>query len=413
MKMEKYQKHPKMTKPNIGNFGRNEWAIMGTNCNAIQQLAQQLNHFFFVGVPSKNKKYKTAYIDADHFHRNSSEKADDADESLPYFLKYTDKINFNRFDFKAQIMPFQYKTLFNETDIVLINGNHFQGKRQIVVLDEKKFESLSRKLDRLTQVDAFLSLNMAHPDASGTEGVVLPDFLKSHLKNWAEIPVFSINDVEKIAHHLIANISIPTIKGLILAGGRSTRMGTDKGKIDYHGKPQRDFIAEILMAHPDKVGRGLNIEPHFSIRAEQAAEFPENQKVIADTFLELGPFGAILSAFRHDPNAAWLVVACDLPLLDAEALKYLIENRNPNKIATTFRSPESAEGFPEPLITIWEPKSYAILLQFMAQGISCPRKVLINSDVLVLDAPLPHALMNVNTLEEKEKAINYLSRGVV
>ena len=118
--------------------------------------------------------------------------------------------------------------------------------------------------------------------------------------------------------------------------------------------------------------------------------------------------GAILSAFRENPNAAWLVVACDLPLLDETTLNFLIKNRDTSKIATTFRSPESKEGFPEPLITIWEPKSYPVLLQFLAQGISCPRKVLINSDVHVLDAPLPETLMNANTPDDKALAISLI-----
>ena len=123
--------------------------------------------------------------------------------------------------------------------------------------------------------------------------------------------------------------------------------------------------------------------------------------IIADTFLELGPFGAILSAFRHDPNAAWLVVACDLPLLDAKTLDFLIKNRNLSAVATAFRSPQSADSFPEPLITIWEPRAYPILLSFLAQGISCPRKMLINSEIHLLHAPNNEALSNVNTPEEK------------
>ena len=67
-------------------------------------------------------------------------------------------------------------------------------------------------------------------------------------------------------------------------------------------------------------------------------------------------------------------------------------------MATAFRSPVNA--FPEPLIAIWEPRSYPVLLQFLAQGYSCPRKVLINSPVELLEAPNPLALKNVNTPEE-------------
>jgi molybdopterin-guanine dinucleotide biosynthesis protein A len=181
-------------------------------------------------------------------------------------------------------------------------------------------------------------------------------------------------------------------------------MGSDKAFLDYHGKPQYAFLADIL--------RGLNIETYISCRAEQVSEFNDNQEVITDSFLDLGPYGAILSAFRHDPNAAWLVLACDLPLLDAETLQFLIEKRNTHKVATSFQSPESKEGFPEPLIAIWEPRAYPTLLQFLAQGISCPRKVLINSDIELLTPSVNEALMNVNTPEERVALLNELQTHI-
>ncbi|NJN80809.1 MAG: NTP transferase domain-containing protein, partial [Anaerolineales bacterium] len=140
--------------------------------------------------------------------------------------------------------------------------------------------------------------------------------------------------------------------------------------------------------------------------------FIDNHTVIIDTFLELGPYGAILSAFREDPNAAWLVLACDLPLLDVETLQFLIENRNASLTATSFKSPESKEGFPEPLIAIWEPRAYPTLLQFLAQGISCPRKVLINSEIELLIPPSEAALTNINTLAERKALLTQLHTQV-
>jgi molybdenum cofactor guanylyltransferase len=373
--MEKHQKHTKLTKPNIGNFGRNEWAILGTPCGVVQKLAKSLRE----NLPPQ---YKIAYVDADH-------KAGDEAETILNFLEYTDKITYNRFDIKGKMTPFQFKSQFDETDIVLINGNHFEGKRQIVVLDERKYESLSRKLNRLTQVDMFLCEN--------TEGVVIPEFLKNHLPNWAKIPVFNIENVEKIAQSVIEQSLIPNLQPLILTGGKSSRMGRDKAQIDYHGKPQWENVRSLMY----DIRNNSKLEMYISCRIEQQENF-NGVNFIFDTFMDLGPFGAILSAFRENPNVAWLVVACDLPLLDTATLQYLIDHRNPSKIATTYKSPVSPEGFPEPLITIWEPKAYPILLQFLAQGVSCPRKVLINSDVKILDAPNPQALMNVNTVAEFE-----------
>ncbi len=376
--MEKHQKHASLTKPLSGKFSINEWAIMGTPCSNIQKLAKDLTE-------KMTPQYKVAYIDADH-------KAGDEGESFPFTFEYTDKIGFHRLDFSAKLTPFQFRSLLNNTDMALVNGNHFEAKRQIVVLDPKKMESLSRKLNRVTAVDLFLTID--------TEGGQIPVFLKNHLPNCASIPMLNITETDKIARFLSAKIQTPTLKSLILVGGKSTRMGTDKAFLDYHGKPQYAILADIL--------RGLDIETYISCREEQATQFIDNHKVITDTFLELGPFGAILSAFRENPNTAWLVLACDLPLLDADTLQYLIANRNPHLTATSFKSPESKEGFPEPLIAIWEPRAYPTLLQFLAQGISCPRKVLINSDIELLTPPIETALMNVNTFEERNALLNQL-----
>ena len=64
-------------------------------------------------------------------------------------------------------------------------------------------------------------------------------------------------------------------------------------------------------------------------------------------------------------------------------MKLLLEKRNPAKVATAVKG--KGKQFPEPLmVTIYEPKSYPVLLQYLAQGYSCPRKMLINSEVLKL-----------------------------
>ena len=131
-------------------------------------------------------------------------------------------------------------------------------------------------------------------------------------------------------------------------------------------------------------------------------------QTLADTFTGLGPYGAILSAFRKKPDAAWLVVACDLPLLDIDTLQYLKDHRNASSTATAFESPHN--NLPEPLITIWEPKSYPVLLSFLSQGYTCPAKVLRNSDTTILKIKNPEALTNVNTKEELGKVQQVLRK---
>ncbi|QIL78035.1 NTP transferase domain-containing protein [Hymenobacter sp. HDW8] len=269
--------------------------------------------------------------------------------------------------------------------LVLVNGNHFRAKQQIIILDPAK--PLDRKLDKLTDVQLILRV---------TEGQALPEYLQNHLPGASQIPSLDLADTDGIAAFVKQwwQASVPPLRGLVLAGGQSQRMQTDKGRLRYHGQEQREYAAELLATVCSDV--------HVSCRPDQAAELPATLQPLPDRFLDLGPLGGILSAFQLDPNAAWLVVACDLPFLSTDTLNHLVAHRQPGKMATAYQSPH--KDFPEPLITIWEPSSYATLLRFLSLGYSCPRKALINSNVAVLKAPDARELRNVNTPEEREAA---------
>jgi len=185
------------------------------------------------------------------------------------------------------------------------------------------------------------------------------------------------------------------INGLVLAGGKSSRMGRDKTIMQWHGIQQQFYLADILKPFCKEV--------FISKRKQQGDDIDSAYKIIVDSYEGIGPYGAILSAFRFQQDMAWLVVACDLPLLDKSTLSYLMENRDADTMATTFRSPY--DGLPEPLITIWEPKSKSILLDYLSKGYTCPRKVLIKeNNACLLQAPDPDALLNVNTPEDLIKA---------
>jgi molybdopterin-guanine dinucleotide biosynthesis protein A len=184
----------------------------------------------------------------------------------------------------------------------------------------------------------------------------------------------------------------PVLNGLVLAGGKSKRMGKDKSLINWHGKEQLYHIADLLKPFCSEV--------FISCRKEQL-HLITGYQAIADSYEDMGPYGAILSAFHHNADRAWLVVACDLPLLNTETFSYLMQQRDPQAMATTFESPH--DGLPEPLITIWEPKSMNILLASLPNGYQCPRKALINNDTKVIQAKNPHVLTNVNTPQDVEK----------
>jgi molybdopterin-guanine dinucleotide biosynthesis protein A len=376
-----HQKHTQSIKPEQGVFGRNELAITGTSCSSIKALAIRLSK-------QLSAQYRLAFVDAEHPEKNSARASDGADSSSGIDLSYIRKESVRQFNINKPTYNYRLKRLFTEQDLVILNGNHFEAPGKITVIDPHK------------PVDP--------AKFSGTKIIVLqkgvsriPDDVKKHIKEMAEIPVFNIDEIPAIAscieQFLVA--STPPLTGLVLAGGKSTRMHTDKTRLNYHGKPQHLYLYELIEHYCDRV--------FLSCREEQENEIPENYDTITDTFLEMGPFGALLSAFRQQPNSAWLTVACDLPLLSSQTLQTLVDSRNPSKIATAFRNPKS--DFPEPLITIWEPKSYQVLLQFLGMGCSCPRKVLINADIEILEAPDAQELMNANTPQEYERALAHLT----
>ncbi|MDR8394138.1 NTP transferase domain-containing protein [Aliifodinibius sp. S!AR15-10] len=370
---KKHQKHTKLQKPQLGNFGRHELSFIGTTCAEMKKLADRITHHLA-------SSYKLAYVDAEH----SSD--DSAPSPVKHTLLYTQRGDSQRFEFSTQLNSYHIKSQFNEIDLVLVNGNHFSAGQQVVVIDPRK--SLQKKGEQLTDVKMIILQEDVH--------TVSPE-IKDLFENFDSIPIYNISEPEQIAGEVKSLIqqAIPSISGLVLAGGKSTRMHTDKTVLDYHGKPQRTHLYELLGDFCDDV--------FISCRKDQEEQIPDTYKTIPDVFLEMGPMGAILSAFRRSPNTAWLSVACDLPLLSPESLQYLVENRNPSKIATAFNNPDSS--FPEPLITIWESRSYPVLLHFLSLGYSCPRKALINSDIELLEAPDPRELTNVNRPDEYREAL--------
>lgn len=183
------------------------------------------------------------------------------------------------------------------------------------------------------------------------------------------------------------------LNGLILTGGRSTRMGQDKSRLVYHGKPQREHLTDLLQPFCDTV--------FWSVNTEQAVELAQtNQPVIVDTFDIPGPLNGILSAFQHDSKTAWLVIACDMPLLTDQSLIALITGRNSTKPATAFY--DSNGQFPEPLLSIWEPAIEPMLQTAVAAGYYAPRPILMLANCHLLTIPDVRELTNVNKPEEQK-----------
>ncbi|WP_082026411.1 NTP transferase domain-containing protein [Flammeovirga sp. OC4] len=362
----KRQKKAKISQREIGNYGVNEIAIMGVDSNAIREFVVHI----FRELPSlkvglldqKVVKGQVPFISGEIFDNN-------------------DHTGFKRFDVSVSTPAFELRTYFRDCAITFVNGNYFKGQQQLLFIDNRS--SLIEQVEDIKD-----PIGVVFKESNQT----IPNELLTVKPELADLPTFLASDLEGITSFILSHIEVkPQLKGLVLVGGKSTRMGEDKAMLDYHGLPQWKYSYDLLSQYCEEV---------FVSVADKKDKYAEVEQ-LEDKFLGLGPLGGILSALQSDPNSAWLVVACDLPLLSVNSINQLVQSRNSQKLATTFKSPTMK--FPEPLICIWEPKAYGKLLEFLSWGYSSPLKTLMNNDIELVIPTYEEEMTNANTPEEYQR----------
>ena len=189
----------------------------------------------------------------------------------------------------------------------------------------------------------------------------------------------------------VPTMTDPKLRGLVLAGGQSSRMGSDKAALLIGGR--------TLLARSVELLQPLTTAVHVAVRAEQADSQLRGQfALLFDVAPAQGPAAALVAAWMHDPDAAWLVLACDMPAMERTALEALVTGRDPSRGGTAWRNPE--DDLPEPLCAIWEPATLARLAAVVRQagnGAVSPRALLAAADPLLLSPAPPAVLGSVNT----------------
>jgi len=172
-------------------------------------------------------------------------------------------------------------------------------------------------------------------------------------------------------------MSAPLV-GLVLAGGESRRMGSDKAMLHWAGVPaasrlrslMRPFCTEVLLSRAP--GQEL---PEGWIETETVRDLP----------VASGPLRGILSALAARPGSAVLAIAIDQPLVDEDLLRSLVGGRDPSVHATCFLDSDGA--LPDPTCAIYEPTFPDAAAPWASQGKGCPRKVVLNTPSRVLPSP--------------------------
>ena len=149
------------------------------------------------------------------------------------------------------------------------------------------------------------------------------------------------------------NHIIPGSYGLVVCGGSSSRMGTDKSMLIYYEKPQRYHVYEMLQAFCEKV--------FISCREEQANSIEDGYNILTDhpSYKNIGPMAALLTAFTKFPKKDILLIGCDYPFLTATDLQHFLPYCKEENFAVSFYNEQ--EDLYEPLLAWYQHTSFDIL----------------------------------------------------
>ena len=182
------------------------------------------------------------------------------------------------------------------------------------------------------------------------------------------------------------------ITGIILAGGKSSRMGKDKGWVLFRKKPLIDYAVELLGG----------ICQSIIISANNSAYDRLGLPVYHDIIPDSGPMGGIYTCLKHSPTKQNLVLACDMPFVSGDLLNYLISHSNGFMAVI----PQTSDGNYEPLCGFYHKEMAEVLEKLILNHQFKMLNILAESSVKALPflPELPfyreEVFLNVNTLND-------------
>lgn len=205
-----------------------------------------------------------------------------------------------------------------------------------------------------------------------------------------------------------------SFKPLVLAGGKATRMGRPKHLLRMpNGETLLQHISSALYqacGSPEKVYMSVALESQIGpmtgdVRYISEFIFDSEENATSES---AGPVAGLLAAHRTDPDATWLVAACDYPLLTDHTLRYLSNSYCPP--VTCFRN---KEGYHVPVIGIWSPTALKELAEEAAAGNRSLAAVIKKLNGTVVDCPpsCEDWLSDVNTEEDWQEITKVLLGG--
>lgn len=190
------------------------------------------------------------------------------------------------------------------------------------------------------------------------------------------------------------------VTGIILAGGKSRRMGEEKGLLCFGGKYMIEYAISVLREVCDKIIISENSDAYNFL----------GYPVVADIFPNSGPMGGIYSALKHSDTELNLVLSCDMPFITKEMLYYLIENSTEHDVAVPWYGGRKFE----PMCAVYHQRVIPVFERFIKENnFRIPdaykelktNKIQMSDDLEVYN---PILFENINSKIELQKAVQVL-----
>ena len=193
------------------------------------------------------------------------------------------------------------------------------------------------------------------------------------------------------------------VGAVVLAGGRSQRMGRDKALLPFAGQPLIAHIVTQMATLCEDVLIGSNEAERFSFLA---------RPVIADRRPGEGPLMGLVSCLAASTHELNVVLSCDVPTVDVHFLRRMLAaaGRVENIASVDAVVPVDAEGRPEPLYAVYRRSCVAVAEEVLAAGGRSLRDLLARLSVRYVPLPEGDWFRNLNTPEDYHAAL--AARGI-
>lgn len=185
------------------------------------------------------------------------------------------------------------------------------------------------------------------------------------------------------------------IVGAVMAGGKSSRMGSEKALLAVEGRPMISYVTGTLSQ--------LFSEVIICGADPQRYEFL-GFRVVRDVFQRCGPLAGIHTALTHSAGRPVFVLSCDMPFVPPELVHHILASADRPHTRIAF-----SEGVLQPLCGIYGQECLPVAEEDLSEGKYSIIRMLkkVKHSAVKIDASLPFyadfIMRNVNRPEDYEE----------